>query len=609
MSRRPSSPRRAGLGIGLALAALVLAPACFRGADPAKLVCGDDAHCPSGYQCQVDPTSHQGRCTRGSSDDASGTTPTVDAPLGDRPSTGGAAGHDALSGGATGAAGMSGTGGTAGRDTESGAGGAVSSGGLTATGGRPATGGKPGAGGTVGGGGTSGLATGQGGATVLVGTGGHTATGSGGSAGCSVAGQKLCGTTCVDPQSDNANCGECGAKCDSGQRCSKGSCVCDKTSCPGGCCMGTFCIDPDAQSGAACGKPGTACLDCPSQSTCVAGDCVCDDKYTMCPGTNTCSDLQNDKDHCGTCAQSCADGCATGRCFTRLASLATSPTDMAVNATHVYFTMQNEGTVSRVSRSGGAVQVLASLQPYPMRIALDGNNVYWLTTGTGNGGTNLDGSVMKLPLTGGSAVALATMEPYPQALTVDASHVYWTNALGPGLAAGSVMKVPIAGGSKVELVSTGDYTSPRGIAVDATAVYWINMGEAAFPGSIMKVPLAGGTAAKLATVIFPVELALNGGTLYFTCWETNAGVEKLSTAGGSPEVVWSKPVDQSARIAADASSLYLAHGSTGQSALLKIDLGTGASSTVVPMAFAIALDDKNIFWADGKGINVMTKTP
>jgi hypothetical protein len=90
----------------------------------------------------------------------------------------------------------------------------------------------------------------------------------------------------------------------------------------------------------------------------------------------------------------------------------------------------------------------------------------------------------------------------------------------------------------------------------------------------------------------------------FTCWETNAGVEKISTAGGSPSIVWPKPVNQYARIAADASSLYLAHG-----ALLKIDLGTGASSTVVPMALSIALDDKNIFWADGKGINVMTKTP
>jgi hypothetical protein len=594
------------LRMGVTIVALALGPACFRGVETSKMVCGDDEHCPSGYQCKVDPSTRQGRCKSTSVIDASGTLASEDAPL-----SGGTAGRDAPSGqggtpatgGASGASGIPGSGGS----TSS-----TASGGTVATGGMPATGGILGSGGTVDVGGTSGLVTGLGGAggqTGPFGTGGQgPAGGSGGSAACPVAGQKLCGTACVDPQTDNSNCGGCGTKCDPGQRCSVGSCTCDKTSCPGGCCADKNCVDLSEQWAPACGKPGTACVACPSDSTCNAGECVCRDKLTMCPATNTCSDLQTDKDHCGSCSKTCADGCAAGRCFTKIVELTAYPDNIAVDATHVYFTMQHD--ISRVPRNGGAVQVLAMVEVMPQRIALDGNNVYWIDWGTGNGGSNLDGSVMKVPLAGGTPVSLATMEPYPQELAVDASNVYWTNALGPGLAEGAVMKVPIAGGSKVVLASSVAYQSPRGIAVDSSAVYWVNQGEAASPGSIMKVPLTGGTAVTLVSkVTFPVHLALSNGMIYFTCWESNAGVEKVSTAGGVLSMVWPTPLDATAGILADAKSLYLAQGFQAQSALVKIDLNTGVSTPITPLAQAIALDDSNLFWVTNKSINVMPKVP
>jgi hypothetical protein len=124
----------------------------------------------------------------------------------------------------------------------------------------------------------------------------------------------------------------------------------------------------------------------------------------------------------------------------------------------------------------------------------------------------------------------------------------------------------------------------------------------------MKVPLAGGAAVTVVSkVSFPDQLALSNGMLYFTCWETDAGVEKVSTAGGVVSKVWSSPLG-GASIAVDATSLYLGQGWTGQSALVKIDLSTGVSTPISPSASSIAIDDSNLFWVSGTAINVMPKS-
>lgn len=80
-----------------------------------------------------------------------------------------------------------------------------------------------------------------------------------------------CGGACVDPATDEANCGECGTVCDFANGCE---------SCIGGVC--TF-----------------ACID----------DC--------CPGP-LCTELAADPTNCGACGAACAEGlaCQSGRCCT-----------------------------------------------------------------------------------------------------------------------------------------------------------------------------------------------------------------------------------------------------------------------------------------------------
>jgi hypothetical protein len=80
------------------------------------------------------------------------------------------------------------------------------------------------------------------------------------------------------------------AACPSDQDCDTktGTCVCDATSCPSGCCSGGTCVPYASQTGASCGAAGAACAACTND--------LCDTKS----GTCACD------------ANTCADGCCTG---------------------------------------------------------------------------------------------------------------------------------------------------------------------------------------------------------------------------------------------------------------------------------------------------------
>jgi hypothetical protein len=137
---------------------------------------------------------------------------------------------------------------------------------------------------------------------------------------CAAAGGLLCGTLCVNPLNDNANCGQCAVACPSGQICSAGACA---TSCAAGY---TTC-HPDAGPYCAnlagdvynCGSCGNTC---PAQDTCSAGACragSCPFGQTLCGadgGHPTCADLQGDNNNCGTCGKACSGGesCIGGTC-------------------------------------------------------------------------------------------------------------------------------------------------------------------------------------------------------------------------------------------------------------------------------------------------------
>jgi sugar lactone lactonase YvrE len=204
-----------------------------------------------------------------------------------------------------------------------------------------------------------------------------------------------------------------------------------------------------------------------------------------------------------------------GGAIVTLASAQGASWGIAVNATSVYWTSAGAGTVLETPLAGGPIVTLASGQSSPYGIAVDATNVYWVD----GAGTN---AVMAVPLAGGtpSRIAVSPVPPLgiaalPLTLMPGASakRVYWTAPMYPG---GLVLMAPVEGGS-VTTIASGR-SNPWSIAVDATTVYWGDLGtnSTASTGTVMSAPLGGGTPTTLATQQSPSGIAVDATTLYWT---------------------------------------------------------------------------------------------
>jgi hypothetical protein len=176
-------------------------------------------------------------------------------------------------------------------------------------------------------------------------------------------------------------------------------------------------------------------------------------------------------------------------------------------------------------------------------------------------------------------------------MAVDATNVYWSN-----LGFGSIKKVPLAGGT-VTTLATGQ-SSPYKVVVDANNVYWVTYGTGKTDGTVMSVPIAGGTPTTLASAQgSPTGIAVRGGYVYWAV-PLPGTINRVPVAGGTIETLATSEALAN-DIDVDDTSVYWLNRLSGKVQQIAITGGavtTLASGQTTPSG--IALDANNVYWVN-----------
>ena len=319
-------------------------------------------------------------------------------------------------------------------------------------------------------------------------------------------------------------------------------------------------------------------------------DAACPSGGTWC--ASLCVDLSTDTHNCGACGHDCeGTKCALGAC-TSVMWQSVDPVAIALDATNVYFTNRDQGTIERMPKTGGQLPtMIASNQAIPAAIAIDATRLYW--------SANYD--IVSMPLGGNGSSTLTTTKDGLLSLQIDATKIYW----GSYVNVGDVGATSLADGTTTILASGRQ--APRVGAVDATYLYWSEY------GGLMRVPIGGGTIDALATVTVPSVLTVDATHLY---WIDPGTVNnqyadaRLLQAGLDAQnpITLASNLDgiASTSLAVDATHVYWTfYGSQGAKYLdgyvARVPIGGGTIEKVAtkqPYCYGLALDATHLYWID-----------
>jgi hypothetical protein len=214
-------------------------------------------------------------------------------------------------------------------------------------------------------------------------------------------------------------------------------------------------------------------LDCQFRG-CFAGFGNCNDDLS--DGCE--AELTFDAKHCGACATKCgAQSCDNGVCGGAVSLFAAREDpfieQLVIDESFVYWVSSSAGTASRAPKAGGPVEVLARDQVHALRIAVNGDFVYWLSGTSDPGGEVAMQAILRRMSKSGSA---------PEQLAQSAISVYRFSSL----------------------------------VVDGGFVHWIGT-QPGTPSQVLRIPQTGGPVEMLGNFAVreePLQFALHGGSVY-----------------------------------------------------------------------------------------------
>jgi hypothetical protein len=336
--------------------------------------------------------------------------------------------------------------------------------------------------------------------------------------------------------------------------------------------------------------------------------------------------LGADPHNCGRCEHDClGGGCTKGTCDPVLIYTGNTPSSIVVDGSTLFVTVltydPNDGYVFRCNAENCQTDntLLATAQRDPWFAVQQGADLYWadysgldattepgIVAGCPERGCPDSGPLVYSPDGGGVDAGTDGGEGVVvTGLTADLTYIYWA-AVQNGT--GAIFRcVPSeCAGTLAKLIETAD-SVPYALAVDATNLYWINVGldqvvRCELPCSGSSVIVAD---IALAGVFVSFSgLAVYGGNLYWTegvvdgggvysCPTTGCAHRPTQIAGAQADAIF---------LAADDSGLYWANIAGGTIMHCPIE-GCAKPNVIasVPAPLAIALDPVSVYFTSSPG--------
>lgn len=291
---------------------------------------------------------------------------------------------------------------------------------------------------------------------------------------------------------------------------------------------------------------------------------------------------------------SCPSDCLPGACLPiPLATGLFAPRGLAIDATAVYFTNTNADTVMKVDKVGGAPVVIVphrfTSAEQPWGLAVTGGYLYWVAF--------FRGFIARSGLGGEDPIELAESEGYAKEIAVDETSIYWTR---PGM----IRKMGRGGGAPVTLIAT----NAQDLAADGSSVYWTQAASIG-GGAVMRMGLGGESPTALASGLSsPRGLALDASSVYWAD-DGDRTVRKVSLAGGAVTTLATAP-GSPAFVAVDSAAVYwtIPGAIPGEGSVMKVGLQGGAAVTLAsgqPGPTRIVLDGCHVYWLDASAGAIM----
>lgn len=361
---------------------------------------------------------------------------------------------------------------------------------------------------------------------------------------CPASAPNSCGNACVNFQTDAANCGTCGKNCAALPNLKPGASV----SCSGGQCVvpvgtsacnGGFGNCNTANPDDGCETTVNASPNCGGCSVSCSNGQVCGPSggsYSCgCPASmpttcgNSCVDLNDSGQHCGTCNHSCLGGpCGNGKCQPLQIYAGSDPSyAQDFDSTYYYFirdkTSPTARVISRMSKNDGSGLMdiwAADIGEYRSGLVIVNGMMYW----------SAPDEIRGCPTpscAGGPQVQVPNqLNVYRVFSDVAGTKLFWI-ATDP-VVAGQDNLMTLGRATPLASTSLG---FSNGTA-DGSYVY-LNEGS----DQMVRIPVTGGGKTSLGAGYDPV---ISGSRMFFD-------VETPATGGGSSPAIWTANLDGSGR--------------------------------------------------------------